>query len=130
VPATLSLELGSTVNLGAFVPGVGKAYETTIPAKVTTTAGDATLTVVDPAANAPGHLVNGTFTLRQPIEARAGSSAFAPISATPLTLLTYAAPAANDTVTLGFRQVIAADEPLRTGTYSKTLTFTLSTTTP
>jgi len=46
------------------------------------------------------------------------------------TLLTYAGPVANDTVTLGFRQTIAADEPLRTGTYSKTLTFTLSTTTP
>ena len=29
-----------------------------------------------------------------------------------------------------FKQSIAANEPLRTGTYSKTLTFTLSTTTP
>jgi hypothetical protein len=130
VPATLSLELGSTVNLGTFVPGVGRAYETTIPATVTTTAGDATLTVADPDAHAPGRLVNGSFSLRQPVEVRAGGSAFAPLGATPLTLLSYAAPAANDVVTLGFRQSIAADEPLRTGTYSKTLTFTLSTTTP
>ena len=36
----------------------------------------------------------------------------------------------NDAVTLGFRQAIGANDALRTGTYSKTLTFTLSTTTP
>jgi hypothetical protein len=36
----------------------------------------------------------------------------------------------NDTVTLGFSQLINSGDALRTGTYSKTLTFTLSTTTP
>ena len=39
-------------------------------------------------------------------------------------------PVSNDTVTIGFRQHIAANQALRTGAYSKTLTFTLSTTTP
>jgi hypothetical protein len=33
-------------------------------------------------------------------------------------------------VTIGFKQSIAANDPLRTGTYSKTLTFTLSRTNP
>jgi hypothetical protein len=33
-------------------------------------------------------------------------------------------------VTLGFRQHIGDNDALRTGTYSKTLTLTLSTTTP
>jgi len=33
-------------------------------------------------------------------------------------------------VTIGLRQQILANESLRTGIYSKTLTFTLSTTTP
>jgi hypothetical protein len=33
-------------------------------------------------------------------------------------------------VSLGFRQLIGANDALRTGSYSKTLTFTLSTTTP
>jgi hypothetical protein len=33
-------------------------------------------------------------------------------------------------VSLDFKQTIGASDPLRTGTYSKTLTFTLSTTTP
>ena len=39
-------------------------------------------------------------------------------------------PISNGPVTIGFRQNIAANDALRTGTYSKTLTFTLSTTTP
>ena len=45
-------------------------------------------------------------------------------------ILNYAGPVSNDTVTLGFKQSIAANEPLRTGSYSKTITYTLSTTTP
>ena len=40
------------------------------------------------------------------------------------------APASNDPVTVAFKQAIGASDPLRTGTYSKTLTFTLSTTNP
>ena len=43
---------------------------------------------------------------------------------------TWTAPVSNDPVTIGFKQHIGANEPLRTGSYSKTLTFTLSTTTP
>jgi len=86
--------------------------------------------VTDPNANAPGHLVNGVFTLASPLQARANSGAFGPISATPLTLLTYLAPVSNDQVTIGLKQPIGANDPLRTGMYSKTLTFTLSTTQP
>ena len=36
----------------------------------------------------------------------------------------------NDAVTVTFQQAIASSDALRTGSYSKTLTFTLSTTTP
>ena len=46
------------------------------------------------------------------------------------TLLSYAAPVSADQVTIGIRQSIVANEALRTGSYSKTLTVTLSTTTP
>ena len=42
----------------------------------------------------------------------------------------YAGPSTNDAVTVTFKQAIGADEALRTGTYAKTLTFTLSTTQP
>ena len=60
------------------------------------------------------------------------AAAFAAVggSASPTSLLTYGGPVSNDAVTLGFRQVIGENEALRTGTYSKTLTFTLSTTNP
>ena len=33
-------------------------------------------------------------------------------------------------LTVGFKQPVKANDALRTGTYSKTLTFTLSTTNP
>ena len=42
----------------------------------------------------------------------------------------WTAPVSNDPVTIAFKQHINANDPLRTGTYAKTLTFTLSTTTP
>ena len=51
-------------------------------------------------------------------------------SASPTSLLTYSGPSSNDSVTLNFKQTIGANDALRTGAYSKTLTFTLSTTTP
>ena len=129
VPATLSLTLGTPAALGAFTPGVDRTYDATMTAKVISTAGDATLSVADPDNAAPGRLVNGAFALAEALQARAGSSAFAPLGA-PLALRTYTAPISNDEVTVGFRQHIGASQALRTGAYGKTLTFTLSTTTP
>jgi len=55
---------------------------------------------------------------------------YAALTGTPRSLISYAGPISNDAVTLQFRQAIAANDALRTGSYSKTLTFTLSTTTP
>lgn len=43
---------------------------------------------------------------------------------------TWTALACNDPLTISFKQLIKATDALRTGTDSKTLTFTLSTTTP
>jgi hypothetical protein len=57
-------------------------------------------------------------------------TAFAPVGASPLRLLTFPTHVVANPVTVGFRQRIGANEPLRTGTYAKTLTFTLSTTNP
>ena len=94
------------------------------------TGGDATLAVTDPSATAPGRLVNGAFALAQPLQTRVAPAAFAPISGSPLTLKSYRGPMSNDPVTVDLQQSIGSTEPLRTGTYSKALTFTLSTTTP
>jgi aminopeptidase N len=130
VPQTLSLSLGGPASFGAFRPGVGADYDTTLAATVISTAGDATLSVVDPSTTAPGRLVNGAFALAQPVRAKVGTAAFGPVGDSPLTLKSYSGPASNDAVTVDLRQTIGANEGLRTGTYAKTLTFTLSTTTP
>jgi X-Pro dipeptidyl-peptidase len=122
VAATLSLTLGAPASFGPFTPGLAQSYSASMTASVLSTAGDAALSVADPATVAPGHLVNGTFSLLAPLLV-AGS----PL---PAIVKSYAAPIANDPVTIAFTQAIGATDAMRTGTYSKTLTFTLSRTTP
>ena len=96
---------------------MAKDYTATTTANVISTAGDATLSVADPSSTATGHLVNGTFSLPSAIGGLG-------------TVKTWSAPVSNDPVTVTFTQHIGATDALRTGSYSKTLTFTLSTTTP
>lgn len=112
VPPTLSLALGAPATFAPFTPGVAREYTAATTATVTSTAGEAALAVSD-----PGRLANGAFSLRHPL-----SVAFSRAS--------WNGPVSNDRVDIAFKQSIDADEPLRTGTYAKTLTFTLSTTTP
>ena len=134
VPATLSLVLGAPATFGAFQPGVTKTYEAATTATVTSTAGDATLSVSDPSSIATGHLVNGAFSLPQPLQARARNAANTGTAynnvGSLLNLLTYDGPVTGDAVALQFSQLINSGDALRTGTYGKTLTYTLSTTSP
>ena len=113
VPATLSLTLGTPATFGAFTPGVAKEYTASTTANVISTAGDAALTV----APSPAYLANGTFTLPEPLQVAFSKSS-------------WTAPVSNESVTIAFKQQIKATDALRTGAYSKTLTFTLSTTQP
>jgi hypothetical protein len=112
VPATLALMLGAQPMFGAFQPGVAKEYTASTTANVVSTAGDGALTV-----SAPGHLANGTFALPEPLRVDIAPN-------------TWSEPVSNAAVTIGFKQLVKASDALRTGTYSKTLTFTLSTTNP
>lgn len=112
VPATLSLALGVPASFGAFTPGLENDYSASTTANVISTAGNTALTVSD-----PGHLMNGAFALPEPLRVE-----IAPAS--------WTAPVSNALVMITFRQLVNATDPLRTGTYSKTLTFTLSTTSP
>jgi len=134
VPATLSLTLGNAASFGPLTPGLGKDYFASTPATVTSTAGNALLTVADPSSNATGHLVNGAFSLPQALQASAQTDAttYAPVggSAGPTSLKTWNGPVSNDPVSVSFKQTIGSNDALRTGQYAKTLTFTLSTTTP
>jgi hypothetical protein len=129
VPGTLALDLAAAPTLGAFTPGVAKDYEAGVGATITSTAGDATLSIADTSATAPGKLVNGAFALASPIQA-AVSGAFGPVSGSPLALHSYSGPVSKDPVTIRFKQSIGGQEALRTGAYAKTLTLTLSTTAP
>jgi hypothetical protein len=137
VPATLALTLGTPASFGAFQPGVGEDYRASVLANVISTAGDAALSVADPSPTATGRLVNGSFALASKLQARAYSlaqqgRALAEVggAGAPTGLLEWDRPVSNDAVTVEFGQRIAATDPLRTGSYSKTLTFTLSTTNP
>ena len=136
VPATLSLALGPPASFGAFTPGVARTYETSTTANVISSAGDAALTRRRSELERDGHLVNGAFSLPQALMVKAansaGGGAFAPVggASSPTTLLSYGGPVSNDAVTVSFQQSIGANDALRTGSYSKTLTFTLSTTSP
>ena len=102
-----------------------KALDTaSTTATVISTAGDA---VPDshriPAPRPPRAAgLNGGFALRSPL--LIGGSPL------PAAVRSYSAPASNDVVPIAFTQPIDATEPLRTGSYSKTLTFTLATTNP
>jgi uncharacterized repeat protein (TIGR01451 family) len=137
VSATLSLSLGAPASFGAFTPGTAADYVATMNANVTSTAGNGLLTVADSTGSASGHLVNGAIAMPQALQVSASSThasgfADAPLrdAANPTPLLSYAGPVANDAITVRFKQSIAANDPLRTGSYSKLLTFTLSTTQP
>jgi len=112
VPATLSLTLGPAASFGSFTPGVAKTYDAGTTADVITTAGDAAL-----AVSGPNHLTNGAFTMPQPFTVDLSKSI-------------WNAPVSHESVTIGFHQPIAANDALRTGNYSATVTFTLSTTNP
>ena len=81
--------------------------------------------------------MNGTFFLPQKLQASASSIGGTAAAGgagrrlgAPTSLLTYSGPVSNDAVTVTFKQSIGANDALRTGAYGKTLTFTLSTTTP
>jgi hypothetical protein len=130
VPATLALTLGAPASFGPFTPGVTQDYNATNTATVTSSAGDATLSVADPDTAHPGHLVNGAFVMPSALQAGANGGPLGAVSNSPLSVLTYNGPVSNNSVALNFRQHVDRTDALRTGSYSKTLTFTLSTTNP
>ena len=132
VPGVLALTLGASANLGAFMPGVDRDYTGSLTGTVTSSAGAAALTVHDPSTTATGRLVNGPWSLPQPLQMRAGSGAFAPLSSAgaPLPLTQFTTPVGLQPVTIEVKQPIAATDSLRAGEYAKTLIFTLTATTP
>jgi hypothetical protein len=104
--------LGAPASFGSFVPGHAADYTASTTADVVSTAGDAALSV-----SGPDHLTNGAFSLPSPLG----------VTITPSM---WSGPVSHGISAIGFKQHIGATDALRTGRYSTTLTFTLSTTTP
>ena len=86
-------------------------YSASTTASVTSTAGDAALSA------SPATLANGAFKLAEPLVVAPEKAA-------------WTGPVTNDSFAIAFKQHIGANDPLRTGSYSATVTFTLSTTNP
>ena len=112
VPPQLSLTLGLPAVFAPFTAGIAREYTAATTLTVTSTAGDAALSMSD-----PGHLTNGAYQLAQPLRVALSKTA-------------WTGPVSNDVVDVALTQAVGANDPLRTGTYSKTITFTLSTTNP
>jgi hypothetical protein len=71
--------------------------------------------------------VNGTFALPQELQVKNAAGAYQTM---PAGLRFWGGPTSNEVVPVDLKQSIGAGDPLRTGSYAKTLTFTLSTTNP
>ncbi len=130
-PGTLSLTLGPAGDLGTLLPSIARDYTMSFTATASASAAQSVLTVVDPSPTAPGHLVNGAAALAQPLQMTAADAthqtgAFAAVSATPLTLLSFATPLNQDAITIQVKQSVATTDALTRGSYGKTLTFTLT----
>ena len=110
----LAYASGTPATFGAFTPGVAKEYTASTTANVISTAGDAALTVCD--AGSPDQRRRSRCP--QPLQVSFSKSA-------------WTAPVSNDPVDDRVQAARSkANDPLRTGSYARTLTFTLSTTTP
>ena len=142
-PGTLSLAVGGPAAFGAFTPGL----EPRLPG--TTMAGDGGLrsaadaadlrTVADPerdGARASWSTARSRAAAGAPGQGRRAPAAWAATSRRWAARRRRrrrwptAGPVSSDAVSIGFKQSIGSTDALRTGTYSKSLTFTLSTTTP
>ena len=83
---------------------MAREYTATVAASVISTAGDATLTVIDPSPNHTGHLVNGAFFLPQPLQGAGDDQDVERADVERVGAVT-------------FRQSIGASDPLRAGSY-------------
>jgi hypothetical protein len=108
-----------------------KTYATSFSVAVTTTEPDAHLSLADgdvTSGKKRGRLASGSKLLKEPLEARVGGSAFAPLNLvvdTPLARLV--GPSSNQRTTVHVRQRV---ETKASGRYGKLLLTTLSTDTP
>ena len=117
VPATLALTLGAPATFGAFTPGVAQGLHGQHDGDRDLDRRRRDAHRRRPARTATGHLVNGAFSLPQPLQ---GLGDGQDVDRPDLQRRRHDHVHSRST----------ANDALRTGTYAKTLTFTLSTTNP
>ena len=122
VPATLALTIGAPASFGTFVPAVARDYESSLVANVVSTASAVHAERPRPELHRHREARQRARALASPLQIKATNravtnAAFAPLRSdrSPLRLLSYTGPVSNDPVTIGFRQSIAATEPLLHG---------------
>ena len=113
VPATLALTLGAPADVRRVHAGCGARVQAS---------STATVISARPATRRCRCSEPGLHGQRRVHARRAAAGRVLQVS--------WTAPTSNESVGIAFKQLIKANDPLRTGTYSKTLTFTLSTTQP
>ena len=118
-PPHLALSLNvAEADLGTLIAGVDNDYSLTVTGTVTSTATRTTLRVFDPSNVSPGHLLNGSTPLPQPLHVRADAGPYAPL---PADVRDYDGPVREVPVTIDIKQPIAATDVLVAGAYGKTL---------
>ena len=134
-PPRSSLSVSGPISFGAFTPGLPKLYLASASATVTSTAGEAALTVSDPSSTATGRLVNGALRAAAAAEGRPArrqrrrTRRSAAATARRRCSATRGRSATTPCRSRSSRRS-APNDGLRTGTYRKTLVLTLSTTQP
>ncbi len=126
VEGVLRLEIEESASLGAFPAAAGTA-ETTLTTKIVATDGPVTLSVADgdrTEGSQLGRLVAGGSPLASPLEAAAGSGAFAALGGEPV-LREWSREIGLTTTVVRLRQRLSARE-LRRGPAPKTVLVTAS----
>jgi hypothetical protein len=135
VPGVLSLSINPLV-FSPFLPGVTQTYTGNTSATVTSSFTNSALMVYDPDSNngTNGRLIhqNGTNFTARDMEVLTSSGAFSTIgnAGSPDTIASYTNAVASQGQTVTLRQAIQNNDVLVVGEYAKTLTFSLSTTSP
>jgi hypothetical protein len=132
-PSVLGLMV-NPLTFSPFVAGMTQSYTATTTASVSSSWPNATLSVydTDPVNGTNGRLMNGTSIIPRDMDVMNAAGAFSAIGnpSSPDTIATFAAPVASQSTTITMRQNINSSDVLVAGEYAKTLTFSLSTSTP
>jgi hypothetical protein len=132
-PSVLGLSV-NPLQFNPFVAGLSETYTATTTASVTSTWPNAALSVYDPdpVNGTNGRLLNGTSVIPRDMQVLNSVGSFSNIgnASSPDTIATFDAQVASQSTPVTMRQQINSTDVLVAGEYAKSMTFSLSTSTP